>query len=160
MFVLEPVHYYVVVESAPEVMQKLQLADADRPAPSGNIIIPESMTTSGIGSDHGTPLRPGSKREGSSILNLLVGRVMWVGPGRHWEGQFVVPDLKPGELVMFSPRVVSHEFRLHGRNVMIVPWSEMLSKVREVAPDSPEALELRRLLPEAREQPLTQEASG
>lgn len=145
MYVLDPVHYYVAVESAADVMQKLQLANADAPPPTGNIWMPDSSATDGIGSDSaGTR---GGKAKGGAILNLLVGRVWWCGPGKHWEGAFVVPSVKKGDLILFSPRVVSHELLLHGRSFKIVPWSEVISKVREVAADSPEALELKREVP-------------
>lgn len=145
MYVLDPIHYYVAVESAADVMQKLQLANADSPPPTGNIWMPDSSASDGIGSDSaGTR---GGRAKGGAVLNLLVGRVWWVGPGKNWEGAFVKPTCKKGDLILFSPRVVSHELLLHGRSFKIVPWSECISMVREVAADSPEALELRREVP-------------
>jgi len=145
MYVLDPIHYYVAVEAATDVMQKLQLANADAPPPTGNIWMPDSSASDGIGSDSaGTR---GGKARGGAILNLLVGRVWWVGPGKTWEGAFVKPTCKKGDLILFSPRVVSHELLLHGRSFKIVPWSECISMVREVAADSPEALELKREVP-------------
>lgn len=132
MYVLEPIHYYVVVESAVDVMQKIQLGDADKPPPGGRIIMPDSVASDGIGSDNYGTRKGNSSAAGGAILNLLVGRVVWAGPGKHWEGAFVAPSVKRGDLVLFSPRVVSHELRLHGKSYKIVPWSECISKVREV----------------------------
>jgi len=147
MYVLDPVHYYVVVESADDVMQKIQLADADS---ASRIIIPDNAASDGFGSDSGGDRRGNSAAKGGAVLNLLVGRVLWAGPGKNWEGAFVVPDCRKGDLVLFSPRVVSHELRLHGRSLKIVPWSEVISKVREVAADSVEGLALRREVPKTR----------
>lgn len=160
MYVLDPVHYYVAVESADDVMQKIQLANPDTPlpatptsGPTGRIIIPDSYASDGLGSDDSGTRRGNGAAKGGSILNLLVGRVLWVGPGKNWEGAFVVPQCKRGDLLLFSPRVVSHELRLHGRSIKIVPWSEVISKVREVSADSEEARELRREVPLSRQGP-------
>lgn len=133
MYVLEPVHYYLVVESAPDVMQRIQLGDADTPPPGGRIIIPDSAAVDGFGSDNGGDRKGNPNAKGGAILNLLVGRVVWVGPGKNWEGHFVKPDVSRGDLVLFSPRVVSHELRMHGHSYKIVPWSEVISKVHEVS---------------------------
>lgn len=149
MYVLDPVHYYVVVESADDVMQKIQLASPDEPI-SRRLIIPDNAAVDGFGSDSGGDRRGNSAAKGGAVLNLLVGRVLWAGPGKNWEGAFVVPDCKKGDLLLFSPRVVSHELRLGGRSIKIVPWSEVISKVREVPADSEEWLALHRPLPVAR----------
>lgn len=151
MYVLDPIHYYVVVEAAADVMQEIQLADprpkaaavATTPSglPAGTIIIPGSAASGGIGSDDAGS-RGNSKAQGGAILNLLVGRVWWVGPGKHWEGAHVKPTCKRGDLMLFSPRVVSHEWRMLGRSFKVVPWSEMISGVRWVEPDSDEGREI------------------
>lgn len=146
MFVIDPIHYNVVIETLPDVMQRIQLSNPDLPLPprgatspsqqTGRIILTETMASDGI------PADGGARGKGGAILTLLVGRVLWVGPGKQWEGAFVVPSLAPGEMVLFSPRTVSYEFSLHGRSIKIVPYSEISGKVREVAADSPEWLAL------------------
>ncbi len=138
MYVLDPIHYNLVVESAVEVMQRIQLSNPDAPLPkpgelpTGRIIIPDSSASDGVGSDSAGD-RKGRNSQGGAILNLLVGRVVWVGPGKQFEGAFVKPTVKRGELVLFSPRVVSHELRVHGKSYKVLPWSECLAVVREVA---------------------------
>lgn len=155
MYVLDPIHYYVVVEAAADVMQEIQLAHGTRELPADKRIwLPESTTTGGLGSDDAGTRKGNDKAKGGAILNLLIGRVWWVGPGKTWEGAFVKPTCKKGDLILFSPRVVSHEFRIHGRSMKIVPWSECISMVREVPDDSPEAIELRRELPTERAVPI------
>lgn len=165
MYVLDPIHYYVVVEAAADVMQKIQLGpDAPKAGaiatasglPAGTIIIPESAATGGFGSDSAGN-RPNSKAQGGAILNLLVGRVWWVGPGKTWEGAFVKPTCKQGDLLLFSPRVVSHEFRMLGRSFKVVPWSECISGVRWVEPESQEGLQIAAFLEETRK--LNEEAA-
>jgi hypothetical protein len=137
MYVIDPVHYNVVVEALPEVMQRIQLVDPDKQLPAwvpkdgrGVIALTDQMATDGI------PADGGARGKGGAVLTLLVGRVLWVGPGKQWEGAFVTPNLSPGEMVLFSPRTVSYEFSLHGRSIKIVPWSEISGKVREVERDS------------------------
>jgi hypothetical protein len=151
VFVLDPLHDYVVVESAPDVMQRIQFANADLPLPSqratgkvatgagttGRLILPDNIASDGVGADGGT----GSKGRGGAVTTLLAGRVLWVGAGKHRDGAFVVPKLKARDLVLFMPRTVSYEFRLHGRDVKILPYAEIVSSVREVPVDSREWLD-------------------
>ena len=153
MYVLDPIHYYVVVEAAQDVMAEIQLADPrPRPAagavaatpsglPAGTIILPGMALTGGVGSDNGGD-RKNTRAQGGAILNLLVGRVWWVGPGKNWEGAHVKPTCKRGDLMLFSPRVVSHEWNMLGRSFKVVPWSEMISGVRWVEPDTDEGRDI------------------
>lgn len=141
MYVIDPFHYYVVVEAMPEVMQRIQLSNPDAPLPAwvprdgkGLIAITDKMATDGIPADSGTNARSNK----GAVNTLLVGRVLWVGPGKHYEGAFVVPNCKLGDLVLFSPRTVSYEFNLHGRSIKVVPYSEMVGRVRAVPSDSEE----------------------
>lgn len=134
MYVLRPFHYYLALLDEPDITEKLQLANPDgvgRPdlPGGGRIILPEMTKSGGFGSD---PTGPTARNNRGSVLTLQVGRVLWHGPGKHYEGGFVKPEVKRGDLVLFSPRVVSHDFRLHGRKVSLVPWSEVLSGVVEV----------------------------
>lgn len=148
MYVLDPLHYFVVCESAPDVMQRIALANPDAPLPTagatspaqqtGRIILPDSMVTDGM------PADGGARGRGGAILTLMAGRVLWAGPGKQWEGAFVVPKVSRGDVVLFSPRTVSYEFTLHGRSIKIVPYSEIAAKVREVAVTDAEWTELPR----------------
>lgn len=131
MFVLDPLHDYVVVESAPDVMQRIALSDPDAPN-ARRIIMPSSIALGGIGADGGT----GGKGRGGAVTTLLAGRVLWVGAGKHRDGAFVVPKLKARDLVLFMPRTVSYEFLLHGRDVKILPYAEIVASMHEVAADS------------------------
>jgi hypothetical protein len=156
MYVLDPLHYFVVVEAAADVMQEIQLAHPRPRAatvaatasglPAGTIIMPGMTATGGVGSDDAGDRRGNSKAQGGAILNLLVGRVWWVGEGKNWEGAFVKPTCKRGDLLLFSPRCVSHEWRMLGRSFKFVPWSECNSGVRWVEPDSEEGLQLTEFL--------------
>ena len=134
MFVLDPLHDYVIVESAPDVMQRIALTDPDAPA-ARRIIMPSMIALGGIGADGG----PGGK--GGSVTALLAGRVLWVGAGKHRDGAFVVPTLKARDLVLFMPRTVSYHFMLHGRDVKILPYAEIVASMHEVAADSREWLD-------------------
>lgn len=142
MYVIDPLHYMVVVETLPDVMQRIASSNPDLPLPAagekptGRIILTDAMASDGIPADGGV------RGRGGAILTLLVGRVLWVGPGKQWEGAFVVPEVHRGDMVLFSPRTVSYEFSLHGRSIKIVPYSEISGKVREVAADSDEWLAL------------------
>lgn len=136
MFVLDPLHDYVVVESAPDVMQRIALSDPDAPA-ARRIVMPTMIALGGIGADAGT----GRKGNQSAVTTLLAGRVLWVGAGKHRDGAFVVPKLKARDVVLFMPRTVSYEFLLHGRDVKILPYAEIVSSVREVPVDSREWLD-------------------
>lgn len=142
MYVLDPLHNIVALMVEPDITERLQLADADLPLAlanssdgiarggglPGRILLPGSTAVDGFGSDNGT----GSRTNKGAVLTLQVGRVLWAGPGKQVEGAYVPVDVKRGELVLYSPRVVTHSFRLHGRAVAIVPVSECLSRVREV----------------------------
>lgn len=136
MYVLRPFHYYLALLDEPNITEQLQLANpegfADRKDLPGNgrLVLPESIKTGGFGSDpSSTPSARGNK---GAVLTLQVGRVLWHGPGKYVEGALVKPGVKRGDLVLFSPRVVSHDFRLHGRKVSLVPWSEVLTGVVSV----------------------------
>lgn len=136
MYVLRPFHYYLALLDEPDITERLQLANPDgvgRPdlPGGGRIILPEMTKSGGFGSDP-TDGSPKARNNRGSVLTLQVGRVVWCGPGKQFEGGFVKPEVKRGDLVLFSPRVVSHDFRLHGRKVSIVPWSEVLSGVVDV----------------------------
>lgn len=150
MFVIDPLHYYVVVEALPDVMHRIQLVDPDAPSPAGAakdgrglIVLTDQMAQDGIPADGGTNARTNR----GAVLTLLVGKVLWVGPGKQVEGAFVKPTLERGQMCIFSPRTVSYEFNLHGRSIKIVPYSEITGRVREVAADTEEWRELLALSP-------------
>lgn len=143
MYVLDPLHNIVALLVEPEITERLQLADADRPVATagaivdgvarsggtpGRLILPDSSKLDGFGSDDGT----GARGNKGAVLTLQVGRVIWTGPGKQVEGAYVPMSVKRGDLVLYSPRVVTHSFRLHGRAVAIVPVSECLSRVVQV----------------------------
>lgn len=160
MFVLDPLHDYAIVHALPDVMQRIASSTPDLPLPTvretgrvatgagqtGRIIIPDITAADGIGADSGTGTTGG---RGGAVTTLLVGRVIWVGPGKHREGQFITPSIKRGEMVLFMPRTVSYEFRLHGKSIKIVPYHELVSAVREVAADSREWLDFLALVERA-----------
>lgn len=141
MYVLDPFHDYAVVEAMPEVMQRIASSNPDLPLPApgekptGRIILTDTMASDGMPADSGTGTRGG---RGGAVTTLLVGRVLWVGEGKWREAAFIRPKCKKGDLVLFMPRTVSYEFSLHGRSIKIVPWSELVSGVREVSADSDE----------------------
>lgn len=143
MYVLDPLHNIVALMVEPDITERLQLAHADQPLASttgatdgvargggrpGRIILPDTSKVDGFGSDDGT----GARGNRGAVLTLQVGRVLWTGPGKQVEGAYVPMSVKRGDLVLYSPRVVTHSFRLHGRAVAIVPVSECLSRVVEV----------------------------
>lgn len=148
MYVLDPFHDYAVVYALPEVMQRIASSTPDLPMPTvrdtgkvekgagqtGRIILTDAMAADGISADSGTGTTGG---RGGAVTTLLVGRVLWVGKGKHREGVFVEPTIKRGDMVLFMPRTVSYEFRLHGRSVKIVPYHELVSGVREVPANDP-----------------------
>ncbi len=144
MYVLDPLHDYVIVHALPEVMQRIALREPDAPLPvagashpsqqTGRIILPDTMAYDGMPAD-------GGRKGGAAVTTLLVGRVLWVGPGKHREGMFITPTLKRGDMVLFMPRTVSYEFSVHGRSIKIVPYHELVSSLREVAATSAEWLE-------------------
>lgn len=149
MYVLDPLHDYAVVLALPNVMQRIQLRDPDAPLPTvtstgkvatgagqtGRIIMPDTVAFDGAPADSGTGKTGG---RGGAVTTLLVGMVLTVGPGKHREGMFIAPTVKPGDMVLFMPRTVSYEFRLHGHSIKIVPYHELVSAVREVAADGAE----------------------
>lgn len=149
MFILDPLHDYVIVESAPDVMQRIALSNPDAPLPTlrdtgkvatgagqtGRIILPGTVGSEGMDADGGA----GGK--GRAVTTLLAGRVLWVGAGKHRDGAFITPTLKRLDLVLFMPRTVSYTFLLHGRDVKILPYSEIVASMHEVAADSREWLD-------------------
>lgn len=142
MFILDPLHDYAIVHALPDVMQRIAATHPDQPLPDwvprdgkGVIALTDKMASEGMPADGGTAMR-GGKGDRTAVTTLLVGRVIWVGPGKHREGMFIPPTIVPGQLVLFMPRTVSYEFSLHGRNIKIVPYHEMVSTVREVSRDS------------------------
>lgn len=158
MFVLDPLHDYAIVHALPDVMQRIAVSNPDAPMPSlrsigkvetgagqtGRIIIPDSYASDGVGADSGT-----SAKRGEAVTTLLAGRVIAVGPGRHREGMFIAPTIKPRDIVLFMPRTVSHSFSVHGRSIKIVPYHELLATMREVAADHPRWVEFLALVSEA-----------
>jgi hypothetical protein len=143
VYVLDPLHDYAVVHALPDVMQRIASSNPDLPLPTpggkptGRIILTDVMASEGMPADSGTGTRGG---RGGAVTTLLVGRVIWVGKGKHRDGQFVAPSIERGDLVLFMPRTVSYEFSLHGRSIKIVPYHELVSAVREVEADSHEWL--------------------
>lgn len=152
MFVLDPLHDYAIVHALPDVMQRIASSTPDLPLPvpggkpTGRILLTDMMASDGIAADSGTGKTGG---RGGAVTTLLVGRVLSVGPGKHREGQFITPSIKPGDMVLFMPRTVSYEFSLHGKSIKIVPYHELVSAVREVASDSREWLDFLALVERA-----------
>jgi hypothetical protein len=142
MYLPIPLHDYAIVMPLPDVMQRIASSNPDTPlpkpgeAPTGRIILPDSMASDGLAADSGT-----SAKRGEAVTRLLVGRVLYVGPGKHREGLFIPPTIKARDLVLFMPRTVSYEFAIHGRNIKIVPYHELVGTMLEVAATSPEWLE-------------------
>jgi len=142
--VLDPLHDYAVVHALPDVMQRIASSNPDLPMPAaganhpsqqtGRIILPDTTAFDGMSADGGTGTTGG---RGGAVTTLLVGRVLWVGAGKHREGMFIEPTIRRGDMVLFMPRTVSYEFRLHGRTIKIVPYHELVSSVREVPADDP-----------------------
>lgn len=147
MYVLDPLHDYAIVHALPDVMQRIAVSNPDAPLPTlretgkietgrgqtGRLIIPDSYATDGVGADSGT-----SAKRGEAVTTLLAGRVLAVGPGKHREGMFIAPTIKPRDVVLFMPRTVSYSFSVHGRSIKIVPYHELVATMREVAVTSPE----------------------
>jgi hypothetical protein len=162
MYVLDPLHDYAVVQALPAVMQRIAASNPDATLPAwvprdGKqlIALPDSMASEGMPADSGTGKTGG---RGGAVTTLLVGRVLWVGKGKHREGQFITPTIKRGEMVLFMPRTVSYEFSLHGRSIKIVPYHELVSSVREVGADSAEWREFLALVERAANDAASSEA--
>src|SRR5690349_4577435 len=108
MYVLDPLHDYVVVHALPNVMQRIAASNPDAALPAwvprdgkNLIALPDTMAFDGVPADSGTGK---SSARSPSVTTLLVGRVLWVGAGKWRDGQFIVPKLKPGDMVLFMPR--------------------------------------------------------
>lgn len=149
MYVLDPLHDYAIVHALPDVMQRIASSDPDLALPTvrdtgkvatgagqtGRIILTDAMAADGLAADSGT-----SAKRGEAVTTLLAGRVLAVGPGKHREGLFISPTIKPRDVVLFMPRTVSYSFSVHGRSIKIVPYHELVATMREVAATSPEWL--------------------
>lgn len=150
MYVLDPLHDYAIVHALPDVMQRIASSNPDLrlpragEAPTGRILLPDSMLSDGIPADSGT-----SAQRGAAVTTLLAGRVLAVGPGRHREGLFIAPTIGPGDMVLFMPRTVSYSFSVHGKSIKIVPYHELVATLREVEATSPEWLAFLRLVEDA-----------